>query len=388
MKIDVPTLYVLLVGTTATAAALTYWERRWNSAHRREMGFWAFGYFLISAGCLLRIMGPVDLPVLTIGLSNIGVCLGYASILAGTLLFLNRPLGRSWIGLLGAICLAWLLVGMHLDMPARIGLTSTAVAVACIAGAIALGRGVAHSRLPSQKLATILFTLHGGFYAVRAVAAFLDPANHLAFTGVGNTFTLFEGTLWSASAPMILLVLVREKTERQLLETSNTDYLTGLDNRRALVRKAERVFAMSRDMGLPSALIVLDLDRFKSINDRFGHQLGDDVLKLFSRVAEAEMRPHDVVARLGGEEFAILMPGTSLPRAAETARRIAAGFTAASAEYDGLREPCTVSAGLAVARPGEARLDDMLAIADRGLYRAKASGRNRIEAEDDGRLAA
>lgn len=380
MQIDVPTLYYLIVGTTATAAGLTYWERRSNAAHRHELGLWALGYFLISLGCLLRISGP-DMPaIVLLGLSNVAVCSGYVAISWGTLRFIERPFARFWLPVLTLLSLAWLIWGIHLPTATRIVLTSMPVAVFSLWVAVALFlRSKGRKPLPSQHLAAGLFAVHGAFFAIRVVVTALADGTELALWSNNIMLTMFEGILWSASAPMTLLVLVREKTERQLLEASQIDYLTGLDNRRGLFRKAERVFAQSANAERPTVLLVFDLDHFKSINDRFGHQAGDRVLELFSRIAEAETRSQDVVARLGGEEFAILLPATDPLEGRTVAARISRRFAAEVERPDGLAIMATVSAGLADTRSGPQTLDRLMEAADRGLYRAKELGRNRIE---------
>jgi diguanylate cyclase (GGDEF)-like protein len=189
--------------------------------------------------------------------------------------------------------------------------------------------------------------------------------------------TMFEGVLYSVAAPMVLMALVREEREGRLLELSQTDYLTGLDNRRALFRKAERLLAR----GAPASLLVFDLDHFKTINDLYGHQTGDDVLKLFAAVAEADLRPVDVVARLGGEEFAALLPGIGRDEAKAVARRVSQRFSSAAGDSKGLNLAVTASVGVAESTIGTADLDTLLSAADRALYRAKHLGRNRVELE-------
>lgn len=189
--------------------------------------------------------------------------------------------------------------------------------------------------------------------------------------------TLFEGILWSFAAPATFLAMVREQRENRHREASATDFLTGLDNRRAFFAKGEALLAG----GAPVALLVFDLDHFKRINDTFGHAVGDEVLALFSRLAEREMRGVDTLARLGGEEFAALLPGLDLGEAEAVARRVSRSLEAASIERPGLYPVrATVSIGLALSQPNEpSDLGALLAAADRALYRAKREGRNRIE---------
>ncbi|MFC6773392.1 GGDEF domain-containing protein [Methylobacterium gregans] len=129
----------------------------------------------------------------------------------------------------------------------------------------------------------------------------------------------------------------------------------------------------------PFALLAFDLDHFKSINDRYGHAAGDAVLALFARVAREAAGPDALVVRLGGEEFAALLPGQGARAARQVGEDIARLFAEAAAHRDGPGIRATVSVGLAEAGPDRGDLSGLLSAADRALYRAKAAGRNRLE---------
>jgi diguanylate cyclase (GGDEF)-like protein len=122
---------------------------------------------------------------------------------------------------------------------------------------------------------------------------------------------------------------------------------------------------------------MFDLDHFKKINDRFGHAVGDRALQTFARTAAARLRATDVIGRLGGEEFAAILPGTSLLSAAVAAERVRVAFEAAAIEIDGLPIGGTVSIGAAATELPDCDIDVLLEQADKALYAAKASGRNR-----------
>jgi diguanylate cyclase (GGDEF)-like protein len=126
---------------------------------------------------------------------------------------------------------------------------------------------------------------------------------------------------------------------------------------------------------------MFDLDQFKSINDRFGHQTGDDVSRLFAAVASANFRASDLIGRLGGEEFAVVMPG-SLADAATAAERTRQAFAAAAVSVDGRQVGATVSVG-AACRFLDADVASLLITADATLFRAKAKGRNRVEVAEN-----
>jgi diguanylate cyclase (GGDEF)-like protein len=173
----------------------------------------------------------------------------------------------------------------------------------------------------------------------------------------------------------------REASERRRREAFG-DYLTGLANRRAFFEAAEQELARSKAVPRATAVITFDADHFKAINDRHGHPGGDTVLQQLAAVLGETFREVDVVARIGGEEFAVLLPSTDLPRAAVVAERLRAAVASQVVLFDGARIRYTVSAGVACLDAGEGLeggIDLLLKRADQALYAAKRAGRNRVE---------
>ena len=173
----------------------------------------------------------------------------------------------------------------------------------------------------------------------------------------------------------------RELSEvnRQLLKMAQTDALTGLDNRRYVEERLEEAFGHSRRLNEPVAVVLCDLDRFKSVNDTYGHQAGDAVLKQLARILKKEAREIDRVGRYGGEEFMLLLPGTVLDAAVTFAERVRKAVEAHTFTFDGGTLQRTMSCGVA-AWP-HPRIDDCDALvkaADDALYVAKETGRNRV----------
>lgn len=163
-------------------------------------------------------------------------------------------------------------------------------------------------------------------------------------------------------------------------QNANTDALTGIGNRRATEAALEEATQESALTNLPMSVILLDLDRFKMINDEYGHSTGDSVLSEVADVIFRNSRGSDAVGRWGGEEFVVVMPNASLEDAVEVAERIRHAVAT-------MRKPTvrtTLSAGVSVARPGEPFKDVMMR-ADLALYRAKATGRNKVCTENDTR---
>ena len=175
----------------------------------------------------------------------------------------------------------------------------------------------------------------------------------------------------------LMLALLRLNRQRiRLSQLSRVDDLTGLRNRRYLLELAENLYQRGLRDSRPLSLLLIDIDYFKLINDRYGHPAGDRILKAFARALVDQTRQVDVVARLGGEEFCILMPDTDPPSALEVAERIRQHIQSLSIHHSGVSIPLTISLGVATGAAEDAAFDRLYSRADQALYVAKASGRN------------
>jgi diguanylate cyclase (GGDEF)-like protein len=182
---------------------------------------------------------------------------------------------------------------------------------------------------------------------------------------------------------VIFLIVVVYKTyiesyESKLLELATIDPLTGVINRGELFRKLEILFSKSKELNLPLSVLMVDIDRFKRINDNFGHQTGDAVLEKIAAVLRNSVRSFDIVGRYGGEEFLIVLSGTSLQKAVKVADRIRETIENSKLVPD---QKVTVSIGVAELKPSDESLNTLLRRADERLYLAKKKGRNRTEPE-------
>ena len=186
--------------------------------------------------------------------------------------------------------------------------------------------------------------------------------------------------LMLAFALALMAVLFKLSRQRRELERlSHTDSLTGVSNRRTLVSRTGQVLAQARRSGQPISFALLDLDHFKAINDRHGHPTGDDVLRAVAALLAEEVRETDLVARVGGEEFGLLMPDTDTAGAVELCERIRSRLAELPLEVFGNRPGITISIGLRTAGDtSSTRFEELYERADAAMYQAKREGRDRI----------
>jgi diguanylate cyclase (GGDEF)-like protein len=164
---------------------------------------------------------------------------------------------------------------------------------------------------------------------------------------------------------------------RRLETAAMTDVLTRLPNRRYAMRRLEQEVSSANRNGVPLSVIMIDIDHFKAINDEFGHDIGDQVLRETAQVLKRETRKGDEVCRLGGEEFLVICENSNLATGHQTAERIRAAVEEHTVPY-GLRRAITISGGVASLDAGPLSVDELLKEADRRVYAAKARGRNQI----------
>lgn len=191
-----------------------------------------------------------------------------------------------------------------------------------------------------------------------------------------NLLALLTANASLVLSNMSVLVAWREEAEQQLRDQAMIDPLTGLLNRRGWNEQAERVFANARRYGHPLVLLALDLDYFKHINDQYGHEKGDAALRLFGEKLRRHQRLGDIVARLGGEEFCVLLPMAQSNAARAFDRRLREALSSQASAKLGLT--LDYSAGLASLGSGDSSLDILLQRADQALYAAKKAGRGQL----------
>lgn len=388
MQIDIPTLWYLTIGTLLVSAAMTLWERQAHLSRAREFGIWAGSYLAFALGCIVA-MNRSALPGISgAALTNLLMVLGYLMVLHGAARLDGAVRVRRSGLAIAAIAFAWTIAGVSFPDFFWNHVASLPIAVICGLTAWTLLRSRTVRRLRSRPVSVAIIAGHGLFNLARAVLVpLLVRAYGDGLLPIVARITMYEGVLYSVAMPMGFIALMREEAREQLVVEARTDYLTGLCNRQGFFEDGGRLLT---GLGPEETvtLLAFDLDHFKMINDRYGHAAGDEVLKLFAGTARDLLGPGAILARLGGEEFAALLPGRFDPAARQVGSLIASRFAEQARHRDSLNIEATVSIGLADTRSGRRALPELLSAADRALYRAKALGRNRIEIAETPSIAA
>ena len=377
---DFPTLVAIIVFTAALVGCLLLLS--WLQ-HRRifALALWGSAFIIAAIATVLIVIARNIVPDLwSIVIGNAILATAYGLIWSGARSFDGKQIS---IALTLAGALIWLAACSIGPIYARPEARATVMAVIAITYALLTvvelwrgrGRGEGLWRWPIM----LLFLGHAAAIPVRI--PLVGPlAGHYPIHPELLTFALFEALFLCICAAYLFISLVKDRIAARHQNVSLIDPLTGIANRRGFLQAAERLMIRARFTNQPVALLTFDLDRFKSINDKFGHPAGDTVLVTFCQLATSQLRPADLFGRMGGEEFASLLPDTTRQDAIWMAGRLRAAFEATTSHTAG-EQPITATVSVGVATSDDASFDlsALLTAADQALYRAKALGRNRVE---------
>lgn len=380
MNLDVNTLFLVTIYVEAMLGLLLLFAWVQNSAIT-AVAWWGSAHLLRACSVVLFGMYGSAPDWVSIDLSNAILFTSFAVTWTGARVFDGRP--PSYIGLFfGAVL--WLAVCripvVAHSMEARVLISSFIITGYTWGAAYEFWRGRSEP-LVSRWPAIFMLFAHGSLFLLRTPLASVLPwlPDSQVYESVWLTVLSFEALLFTIAIAFILLAMAKERIEFLHKTASLVDPLTGIANRRAFLEGAavlaRRIDADPR----PAAVLLVDLDHFKSINDSFGHALGDRVLQVFAETALANVGPYDLVGRLGGEEFALALYDVDRDRAMEIANAIRQSFEDVASEVDGHRVDATCSVGVAVSEDGPLDTSALLAQADEALYKAKERGRNRCE---------
>ena len=375
MSLDISTLYIVaaLVGVMLGGMLLFFGRQQkipalnwWGAAYilgAISIGVWTLTNSLLIEGLALAFNA--------VGFVACGMVWSAARVFHG-----RKP---NWVGLpLGAI--VWLVVIMcPPDETSAMRLTIGAGIVAAYAVLTANELWSERRKAVQRRWPTLLVpVLHGFVLMLPILLENVLRASGSSFgANVWVPIFAFELVLYAVGTVFIIFMLVSDRAVQAHKAAAAVDPLTGMFNRRGFAEATARVIEREADAGRPVTVLIFDIDHFKSINDRFGHAAGDEILKLFAIVVTNALRMTDLSGRIGGEEFAALLP-CSIEEAVSAAERVREAFAASGIAVDDAPVDTTVSIGVAGGPPGT-ELEVLLAAADTALYQAKRGGRNRVE---------
>lgn len=382
LDLDVRTLFIVSISVTLVLGFLllfTWYQNR----QIRALGWWSSSHFVMCAGAgLLGARGYIP-DVFSIDIANALILLSCGLAWGGARLFDERSVPVSGV-LAGPIL--WILAAqlpiLSESINARIMFSSAIISVYALGTGCEIWRGRIQEPLMSRWPLSVTFFVHGAVYALRIWLVFVFPveAGATFFSVVWFSIIGLESLLFLIIASFMILAMAKERSELVHKTNAMLDPLTNIPNRRAFLDAAMRRMRQRTRNPEPVTALLFDLDHFKSINDRFGHSVGDEVLRIFTARAAGEFRSTDIMGRLGGEEFGALLFGAGEGTAVGTAERIRRALMVATAEIDGKQVDATVSIGIAVLSTDSTEdVAELLSRADNALYLAKQNGRNRVE---------
>lgn len=378
--LDIRTLFVVIIATCLLLAAAL--AAAVGMKFRDGIGKWTGALLLQALTYVLYLARGTWPDAVTIIVSNALFMLCISLQADAILDFYGKSLSRLWH--IVPVALTMVIFAMLMDaMTTRVIVTGLAFGGGMLAAGLLMHRQEGNATHPARFLVTSGFLVGAFALFARALAVFVDPslARDLLAPGYfqGTTFLVTDAVILTTSVGFLLMHM--ERAEEAAKRLAVTDPLTGTFNRRTFLELGAKEIARTRRAKGALALLMLDLDHFKKVNDRFGHQAGDEALKAVVDVLQGCLRREDLLVRYGGEEFCVLLPDVAMDHAALLAERARAAVEANGFQFQGKRIPVTISVGVALlARESAEDIERLVARADEALYSAKASGRNRVVA--------
>jgi diguanylate cyclase (GGDEF)-like protein len=379
MSLDTSTLYLVATMVAATLGAmLLFFGTQENFPALR---WWGTAYLLGAVSVALSTLaGNMLGAMLSLALNVVGFA-ACGMVWSAARVFHGRNPNLPGL-LLGAM--VWVAAVMTLKPEAsaiRFMIGAAIVAIYATLTAVQLW-SERRKTLQRRWPAIVVPVLHGFVLMLPILlGGLLRPHDEAFASSIWVTVFSIELVLYAVATVFVIFMLVSERVVTAHKTAASTDPLTGMFNRRGFAEATSRVIEREANAGRPVTVLIFDLDHFKSINDRFGHSAGDEILKLFATVVLSTLRITDLSGRVGGEEFAALLP-CPLEEGVIAAERVREAFADSGIVVEDGPVDTTVSIGVA-GGPAGTELEVLLAAADSALYQAKRNGRNRVEAAEE-----
>jgi diguanylate cyclase (GGDEF)-like protein len=379
MSLDTITLYLVATMVAALLGAmLSFFGLQQNNA---ALKWWGAAYLLGAASVAVWTLAAHWLgEVLSLALNAIGF-IACGMVWNAARVFHGRKPNLPGLAL-GA--LAWIAAVMTLDPHNQAMRMNIGAAIVAVYAALTAAELWSERRRALQRRwpALLIPVLHGFVLMLPILLGdLMRSAGERFIGGIWTTVFSIEIVLYAVGTVFLIFMLVSERTVTAHKRAASIDPLTGMFNRRGFAEACARVIEREADAGRPVTVLIFDIDHFKGINDRFGHPAGDELLKLFATVVINNLRITDLSGRIGGEEFAALLP-CPLEDGLLAAERVREAFANSGIVCEEGPVDTTVSIGVA-GGPAGTELEVLLAAADTALYQAKRGGRNRVEAAEE-----
>lgn len=381
MQLDIRTLnFALLLFALAFAVGLFLMQR--GLPDNRGVRWWAAANAAAGIGFLLIALRGIIPDALSIIAASVLLLLAQCFFREGVARFRHRPHGRPWLGIaLMAVLLPLLAYHLYVapSVASRIVTVTLITSVPATLTFWLLVHNVPRRLRPSHWFTAAAFGQLLIMAALRIADTLIHPPDNLMTAGPVHALYFMSILFLMVVSTFGCVWMVTTYQDIELERQARTDPLTGAMNRLALAESIARELARAQRNSRPLSLLMFDLDFFKQLNDRLGHQAGDAALKNVAAATQRHLRASDLLARYGGEEFVAVLPDTDKARAVETAERLRQGI-------ESLGIPCgngtalTASYGAATYPADGDDFDSLVASADAALYKAKQSGRNRVVA--------
>jgi diguanylate cyclase (GGDEF)-like protein len=383
MLIDLPSLMIMQSFALACAGAVML--AAWSQNRKiRALALWGIADILAAGGFVSLMLGlslrQPTWSILGVTLLNFQSSLTWKA--ARTVDSKPAPIVVVFVGPV-AVSLAGVASGI--DFANATALITGTIYILAAATTFWLGR---KDHLAARVPLAFLTTLHALALAIGIYSSLNGSTVQNGLPSLASLFGViyFESIVFALGTSAFLLALIKERNEAAGMTAARTDSLTGIASRAALLESGGRVLERCRRKGAPISVMMFDLDRFKAVNDRHGHAVGDAVIQKFCEVVTAALRPTDLFGRMGGEEFAVVLPESSMEAAWVRAERIRASFAEGCRFVRHHQVNATVSGGVSVSVRSEQTLEELLEYSDSALYSAKAHGRDRIKRAEQPKL--
>lgn len=380
MALDPITLLTMTIALAAAAAL--YLAVEWRTVRGPSLLFWSAGFAIISVGSTLALLRSSGILLIGIWFANGLLVTAHWLFLLGVARFTETRLSRAWY----MIFALWLGLLLLPDQPwwSKVMLAANSLLVSLLM-VKASGLLRPHGKSLSVGAVQLRYVLlaHGVFYFSKAVTAVMPGTliDLAAFRGAIIQISLVEGTMAVMLIALSMTGSERHRREKRIARLAARDPLTALYNRRALEMRGQRLLD-SVSAARPGALLLMDVDNFKLVNDLYGHSAGDRLLVALSEIIRSALPKGALVARLGGDEFVMLLSDTSSEQILALGRTLREAFHSIASESFSTPQPVTLSIGANLFSQPPPSLAALLERSDAALYESKRGGRNRIQLVD------